>query len=450
VKKYNYDLVQVFNDKISDSGYAVCSLNCLPKSQDYIVKLKDSLYSTITVPQRQVTTSSLYSVARSSSNDTSSGPVINSVVSLPNRNQSYLMNATGNHDSVEIAENPDGTYSLVCTNPQSRVPDATSISSSSSSSHYQIDLSSHSTIGSNTNGFQCQFDPKFAAEPGEEEFLKWDGVLRAQDIQGILELIPPYVEMKDVYTMAKPKAKEVQTQTDESELTNMDRVPLKEVEKIRYVPMPIPYAVYIPAPFYLCEVPVPFPVPMPVPVPVPIPVIFDGNGVIRDSDRLSCLFKNVDISPKPNGVAAMETGHNTSESDIVEIDCEPEPTFNIKGGTEIERSGNVELMDCTSPVDRGIPISPDIIPEPITVSTNNSSSNNGIPMHSSPALNSPARSSGANSPFLNSLMNSVHASGSPTSESVSSPSSGRRKLSRVRGEFVFSVLFRMCIVYWCM
>lgn len=49
VKKYNYDLIE-FMSGVRPSGFAVCSLNCLPKPSAYIVNLKTKLSDPAYVP----------------------------------------------------------------------------------------------------------------------------------------------------------------------------------------------------------------------------------------------------------------------------------------------------------------------------------------------------------------------------------------------------------------
>lgn len=77
--------------------------------------------------------------------------------------------------------------------------------------------------------------------------------------------------------MAKPRTRTVETQTDVSELNDMERIPLVPDEVVHYVPVPIPTLVHVPFPGYFLESPCPVPFPIPVPIPIPIPVIIPSK-----------------------------------------------------------------------------------------------------------------------------------------------------------------------------
>jgi hypothetical protein len=270
-------------------------------------------------------------------------------------------------------------------------------------------------------------------EEGENEDYAWDGILRHSDVSNILEVVPPYKEMKSKFTMAKPRTKNADTQTDSSAICDMERVPLKTVEKIICVPVPIPFPVYIPSPVFLWEAPVPYPLPIPLPVPIPIPVVFDSNGVLRDSDRFASLFKNAEL-PKINGIAPMETSHNSSESEIIEIEPDEAPGQHsslMNGGVEMDKMSTVEMMDCTSPNDGVVSISPDLQVDSCV------SLNNPVPIQNDCSISSPRAASN----HLQTVSNSVSRP-SCTNEAVSSPGGGRKKLTRVRTVLILNYVLR--------
>jgi len=93
-------------------------------------------------------------------------------------------------------------------------------------------------------------------------------------LDSILEYVskrPP--DMKSKACSAKPRTKTVETQTDVSELNDMERIQLVPEDIVHYIPVPIPTLIHVPFPGYFLHSPVPIPFPLPIPVPIPIPVI---------------------------------------------------------------------------------------------------------------------------------------------------------------------------------
>lgn len=98
-------------------------------------------------------------------------------------------------------------------------------------------------------------------------------ILTLEEIAAVVEFLENRPTMRSVECMAKPRTKTVETQTDISELNDMERITLVPDDVVHYVPVPIPTLVHVPFPGYFLESACPIPFPIPIPIPIPIPVI---------------------------------------------------------------------------------------------------------------------------------------------------------------------------------
>ncbi len=177
----------------------------------------------------------------------------------------------------------------------------------------------------------------------EEMDDNWDGAITVDLLEEMLADWKTPKEMKSKYITAKPRCESIETQTDESALENMERVPWKTETKSIYVPCPIPFPVYIPVPVYLMETPVPFPFPVPIPFPIPIPLVLDNNK----SSETSSNNQNETLAEKLTIPVPVENIEESEDFEMIDLDdnnkeknSNVDPQQQLQSGTSIDSSSD--------------------------------------------------------------------------------------------------------------
>ncbi|XP_035715741.1 zinc finger MYM-type protein 4 isoform X2 [Folsomia candida] len=267
VKKYNYDLIQLFEGQ--KLRYAACSLNCLPCTPAYIQNLKCSIAN---AANDEEVRGSINQVVLTSQQDMTV-PVISSVSSMStsaggNTNiymdQPFVIDNLGN-----IIPASGGIANLA-----NRVGTDGTVNQFNLSQLLSLDPGVMKDFATTKTSLEGSVN---AQEQTDAD--GWNGVITSEDIDEIIAQLKGSPETANKCTMAYPKTSTTSTQTEESAIADMERIPLKTVTETKYVPFPMPIPFYIPVPVYLMETPIPYPFPLPIPVPIPIPALFNAPAL---------------------------------------------------------------------------------------------------------------------------------------------------------------------------
>lgn len=129
-------------------------------------------------------------------------------------------------------------------------------------------------------------------EDEEEEELYYEDIkpYLDLDLEWIAANLKKPVDTKSKATMMRPLMQNQCTQTEVSELADMERVERKG--DTHYIPVPIPCPIFVPVPVYMMETPVPFPFPLPIPCPIPIPLVLptDADEQVSHNSFILVMF----------------------------------------------------------------------------------------------------------------------------------------------------------------
>lgn len=311
----------------------MCSLACLPKSTDYLKKIRDILF----IPEP--------TSDKSISLVPSSFPVISSVSSVrveengrrgaSRRKQQHAVTVDPSKEVIEIDDDDEDD-----SDTEIQIPDSDNIMD----------------------------------------------ILTLEELEAVIKVLTNKKETRDVRCMAQPKTRTIETQTDISELNAMDRIP--RVDDY-LVPIPIPALMNIPFPGYFLESPCPVPFPVPIPVPILIPVIIPPKQTTATPTAEETRDDPDDDKDKDGKNPQPSTSTAVKETlPVVNTSNSTESTSNNNSSSTPGISG---ASNCSTPVLHEYKIVPDLEIKSDHNRLNRSSRSNSssIPLTPTPSVPSP-------------------------------------------------------------